>query len=224
MSTELYMVSYSGDGKHIAVSGKEDGSSDSLAVYAVDQRSLQLVGDAPRSFPHQINAIAWAPDCRHVVLAATGVVEIVLGSTLETVHSFDAHNANCYAVKFSSDGSLFAVGSGDSLVSVWDTESLSCIGSLSANPTLVRSVSWHGSGDLIAWCCESKTVDIGRPGESRSIAQAAAEADVNCVAWHPTASILAAACDKPATAPRTHSEAAGAAAGVVQFFTFREAP
>uniref|UniRef100_A0A7S1XPK7 Anaphase-promoting complex subunit 4 WD40 domain-containing protein n=1 Tax=Phaeomonas parva TaxID=124430 RepID=A0A7S1XPK7_9STRA len=226
VTTGLYCCAYAPAGGGLAVSGRETQTDDSVMVFVVEPRRLTPVMKKPKRFPNrQINTIKWAPDGAHILVASTGVVDVLSAADLSVVHSFRAHGSNIYAIDFSPDGSALALGSADSLVSVWSADDLSCLGSLSSDPTTVRSVSWDAGGRYLAWACERNKVDIGEAGQQRGFFCVDTDATVNAVAWHPTQHILAAACDRAA---QTHTLSFGGMNGAgnggiasVHLFSFR---
>ncbi|KAH9820286.1 THO complex subunit 3-like, partial [Teratosphaeria destructans] len=130
------------------------------------------------------------------VLAPTadGVVKVFDYPTFTHLHTLSGHTATAYCVQHSPAGSHVAVGSADSTISLWDTTTWFCSGTLNAPSQLtsVKDMSFSFDGQYLVAGSGSEARD-GLPGlnvyhvDSGEVALTVETA--NCpsfVAWHPS--------------------------------------
>ncbi|KAF2763712.1 WD40 repeat-like protein [Teratosphaeria nubilosa] len=124
---------------------------------------------------------------------ADGVVKIFDYPTFTHLHTLSGHTATAYCVRHSPAGSHVAVGSADSTISLWDTTSWFCSGTLNAPSQLtsVKDMSFSFDGQYLVAGSGSEARD-GLPGlnvyhvDTGEVALTVETA--NCptfVAWHP---------------------------------------
>ncbi|KAL6838989.1 hypothetical protein ACP4OV_031216 [Aristida adscensionis] len=89
----------------------------------------------------------------------------------------------------------FAVGSADSLVSLWNVKELLCIKTFTKLEWPVRTVSFNHTGEFIACASEDPFIDIANVQTGRSIHQIPCKAAMNSVEWNPKYNLLAYAGD-----------------------------
>ncbi|MQM01464.1 hypothetical protein Taro_034222 [Colocasia esculenta] len=89
----------------------------------------------------------------------------------------------------------FAVGSADSLSSLWDMKEMLCIRTFTNLQWPVRTVSFNYTGEYIASGSEDAYVDISDIQTGRSVYQIPCKAPMNSVEWNPKYNLLAYAGD-----------------------------
>ena len=53
--------------------------------------------------------------------------DMLTGGDTPPAHTLHAHTANCYCIEFDPEGTHFAVGGADAMVSVWNVAELACM-------------------------------------------------------------------------------------------------
>ena len=89
----------------------------------------------------------------------------------------------------------FAVGSADSLVSLWDIKDMLCLRTFTKLECPVRTISFNNTGDYIASASEDLFIDIANVQTGRSVHQIPCRAAMNSVEWNPKCNLLAYAGD-----------------------------
>ncbi|URE16903.1 WD domain, G-beta repeat [Musa troglodytarum] len=113
----------------------------------------------------------------------------------EVLHTLMAHTAGCYCIGIDPLGRYFAVGSADSLVSLWNVSDILCIRTFTKLEWPVRTISFNYTGEYIASASEDLFVDISNVQSGRSIHQIPCKAPMNSVEWNPKYNLLAYAGD-----------------------------
>ncbi len=165
----------------------------------IDVRMLKYVFE--KSFPSETNEIAF--DTTGELFFATtglGTVDVYHGAptkaTFKRAFSLPAHAASCYSISFSPDGRHFAVGSADTLVSVWDRDEFVCLRTVTRFKAPARTTSFSHDSLLLASGGEDGVVDVASVDDGTQFASFRAQAAVNCVSWHPSALLLAYAAER----------------------------
>ena len=120
-------MSWCPNGRIIAV-----GNDDDVLCF-IDARKLRALHQ--KKYNHQVNEFGWNASGSHFFMTSLGgngddksmgTVEISScgegDGTLSHEYSVQAHTAACYCIDFDPTMRLFAVGSADSLVSLWSLE------------------------------------------------------------------------------------------------------
>ncbi|GAA98291.1 uncharacterized protein L969DRAFT_85743 [Mixia osmundae IAM 14324] len=132
-----------------------------------------------------------------------GRIEIREFPEIETVyHDFLAHPANCFSLDMDPRGRYLAVGSNDSLVSLWEMRDWICIRTFNNLAYPVRSLGFSSDGEYLASASEEAFIDISAVTTGASVHKLNVAAGVNAIAWHPFSNILAYACDDKGPAAR----------------------
>lgn len=112
------------------------------------------------------------------------------------MHTLSAHTAAATCVAHSPNGSYLAVGGGDSLVSLWDTEEWTCKRTLSNATGAIHNVSFSFEGTYI--CAGSGTdkdaqagLEISHVETGEAVHTIDTVNPVSQVAWHPSKYALA---------------------------------
>ncbi len=185
-------LTYTRDGSAIVVGNKKD-----LLTW-IDVRTLKVVGEV--SFPSETNEFAY--DVSGELFFATtgkGTVDIyqgdVVAGTFKRALSLPAHAARCQSISFSPNGKWFAVGSVDSLVSMWDRAELVCLRTMCRFKAAPRSISYSHDSQYLASGGEDGFIDVAHSTDGSQVAAVRVGAAINALAWNPSSLILAFAAD-----------------------------
>ncbi|EGF77700.1 hypothetical protein BATDEDRAFT_20611 [Batrachochytrium dendrobatidis JAM81] len=112
----------------------------------------------------------------------------------------DAHSRTVRSVAYNPDGRVFASGSFDGTVGIWERDNskeMECVASLEGHENEVKCVAWSASGVLLATCSRDKSVWIwevvGDDEYECSCVLQEHTQDIKAVRWHPFEEILASA-------------------------------
>ncbi|XP_068636359.1 THO complex subunit 3-like isoform X3 [Aristolochia californica] len=120
LSGENINITYKPDGTHIAVGNRDD------ELTILDVRKFKAIHR--RKFTYEVNEIAWNTTGDVFFLTTgNGTLEVLDYPSLRAMHTLMAHTAGCYCIAIDPTGKHFAVGSADSLVSLWDFSEMLCI-------------------------------------------------------------------------------------------------
>ncbi|MBA0597011.1 hypothetical protein Gotur_014794 [Gossypium turneri] len=125
----------------------------------------------------------------------SGTVEVLAYPLLRPVDTLMAHTAGCYCIAIDPTGRYFAVGSADSLVSLWDISEMLCVRTFTKLEWPVRTISFNYTGDYIASASEDLFIDISNVHTGRTVHQIPCRAAMNSVEWNPKYNLLAYAGD-----------------------------
>ncbi|KAL5548787.1 hypothetical protein UlMin_004018 [Ulmus minor] len=171
LSGENINVTYKPDGTHIAIGNRDD------ELTILDVRKFKPIHK--RKFKYEVNEIAWnmAGDM-FFLTTGNGTVEVLAYSSIKPVDTLMAHTAGCYCIAIDPTKRYFAVGSADSLVSLWDISEMLCVRTYKTRVT---------SEDLF--------IDISNVQTGRTVHQIPCRAAMNSVEWNPKHNLLAYAGD-----------------------------
>lgn len=181
-------VTYSRDGSMVVVGDKKDH------VSWIDVRSHKVVFE--RTFPSETNEVCF-DNTGELFFATTGAgtVDIYRGELTRAgfvrVASLPAHTASCYSISFSADGNFFAVGSADSLVSVWDRHELICSHTVARFKSPARTTCFSSDSSLLASGGEDGFIDIANVKDGSQSASFRVNATINSISWNPANLLLA---------------------------------
>ncbi|KAM5582793.1 hypothetical protein ABKV19_002964 [Rosa sericea] len=85
----------------------------------------------------------------------------------------------------------FAVGSADSLVSLWDISELLCVRTFTKIKSAVRTISFNHSGEYLASGSTDCFIDISNVQTGRTVHQIPCGPAMNSVDWNPKSNLLA---------------------------------
>ncbi|XP_042754636.1 THO complex subunit 3 isoform X2 [Lactuca sativa] len=145
---------------------------------------------------NRVNEIAWNMSGDMFFLTTgNGTVEVLGYPSLQAVDTLTAHTAGCYCIAIDPLGRYFAVGSADSLVSLWDISEMLCVRTFTKLEWPVRTISFNHTGEYIASASEDLFIDISNVESGRSVHQIPCRAAMNSVEWNPKYNLLAYAGD-----------------------------
>ncbi|KAJ6313781.1 hypothetical protein OIU78_017431 [Salix suchowensis] len=130
-----------------------------------------------------------------LLTTGNGTVEVLSYPSLQPLETVMAHTAGCYCIAIDPKGRYFAVGSADSLVSLWDISEMLCVRTFTKLEWPVRTISFNHTGGFIASASEDLFIDISNVHTGRSVHQIPCRAAMNSVEWNPKYNILAYAGD-----------------------------
>jgi THO complex subunit 3 len=182
-------IAFSSDGKYIGVGNKED------LISIIDYESGSIIKSV--RYNMEINELAWDKSSSYLFLTTgQGSVIILKFPSMEHVYTINAHTSNCYCIEFNSDGKLFAIGSADTVVSLWSTQELLCIRTFSSMDWPVRAISFNHDGTLIASASEEHVIDISNVHTGNSVLKLPCFSAINTCSFHPHRNLLAFAGDE----------------------------
>lgn len=188
LSGENINITFKPDGTHLAVGNKED------ELTIIDVRKFKPLHR--RKFNYEVNEIAWnTTGDLFFLTTGNGTVEVLAYPSLRLLHTLNAHTAGCYCIAIDPTGRYFAVGSADSLVSLWDISEMLCVRTFTKLEWPVRTISLSHAGEYIASASEDPFIDISNLQTGRSVHQIPCKAAMNSVEWNPKYNLLAYAGD-----------------------------
>ncbi|KAJ3033078.1 hypothetical protein HDV00_006810 [Rhizophlyctis rosea] len=195
-SGENINVTWSPDGKFIAVGNKEDTVSFIDPRGGADAKQKTYVKQSLRYDGVEINEITW----NHggdlfFMTTGQGKIKILDFPDLKPAYEFVAHTANCYCIEFDPKGRYFATGGADAIVCLWDMDDFVCVRTYGQLEWPVRTISFSSDGELIASGSEDNFIDVSAVETGELIHTLQCDAAMNSVAWHPHKQLLAYAGD-----------------------------
>ncbi|CAA7062618.1 unnamed protein product [Microthlaspi erraticum] len=188
LSGENINITYKPDGTHVAVGNRDD------ELTILDVRKFKILHK--RKFSYEVNEIAWNMSGDQFFLTTgLGTVEVLAYPSLKPLDTLTAHTAGCYCIATDPKGRYFAVGSADSLVSLWDMSDMLCLRTFTKLESPVRTISFNHTGEYIASASEDLFIDIANVQTGRTVHQVPCRAAMNSVEWNPRYNLLAYAGD-----------------------------
>ncbi|CAH2069784.1 unnamed protein product [Thlaspi arvense] len=189
LSGENINITYRPDGTHVAVGNRDD----ELTILDVRKFNKHV---HKQKFNYEVNEIAWNMSGDLFFLTTgQGNVEVLSYPDLSELDTLTAHTAGCYCIAIDPKGRYFAVGSADSLVSLWDISEMLCLRTFTKLESPVRTISFNHSGEYIASASEDFFIDIANVETGRTVHQIPCRAAMNSVEWNPKYNLLAYAGD-----------------------------
>lgn len=195
-SGENINVAYSPDGKYIAVGNKED------CISIIDTRKSKVIKRT--NFKYEVNEFSWDTTGKYFFLttgqsSGGGTIEVLeFGPKgLKALKTLPAHSGHCYCLDVDPNGGYIAVGSADTMMSVWSLTDLICVQTFARLEWQVRSVGFSFDGAYIAGASEDMYIDIADAKTGEQAYKLVTNAAMNALAWHPSKYVLAFAGDTP---------------------------
>jgi THO complex subunit 3 len=134
---------------------------------------------------------------KHLFLTnGDGCVKILRYPSFESVLTLNAHTSSCYTLSMSPSGEYLAVGGGDALVSLWDTQEWICVRTLELVDGPVKSVDFSFDGSyVVAGAEDEKRLQIAHVESGEMIYTTELPNPAAQVAWHPSRYVLAYSAD-----------------------------
>ncbi|KAJ1393016.1 WD40/YVTN repeat-like-containing domain superfamily [Sesbania bispinosa] len=151
LSGENINITYKPDGTHVAVGNRDD------ELTILDVRKFKPIHR--RKFNYEVNEIAWNMTGEMFFLTTgngEGTVEVLSYPSLRPLDTLMAHTAGCYCIAIDPIGRYFAVGSADSLVSLWDISEMLCVRTFTKLEAAMNSVEWNPKYNLLAYAGDDK--------------------------------------------------------------------
>jgi len=188
-------MAMSPDGKTVAVSDKRD------VITFIDAGSGKIIDDMSGKLPEpkgqEVNGFKFNNSGDFIfVPMGDGTLHTYEVPSLEAYHKVFAHPAPCFCVGVDPRGRYIAVGSTDSLVSLWDLQDWYCVRTFSRLEAPVRCVDFSPDGEYIASGGEDLNVDISNVETGKTEHTISLPASCNDLAWHPRSNYLAIACNE----------------------------
>lgn len=188
-SGENIYITWSWDGQTVAVGNKED------IVTFIDYKTFKV--KLQKDFKFEVNEMSWNREQDLFFLTSTlGCVYVLSYPSLEQVYVMNASQSTCLSLEFDPTGKYFAIGSADSMVSIWDTQTLICLRTNSRLAWPARALSFSYDGKLLASASEDLLIDICYVETGERVYSIHADSPVFTIAFHPKRYLLAYAFDE----------------------------
>ncbi|KAK9242168.1 WD40-repeat-containing domain protein [Lipomyces tetrasporus] len=204
VGVEPVFVRFTPDGRWVVVCGLRARN-----VLVLDGQTLQVAGSGAFTDPRPQDG-----DITRAVVTFSGdVLAIGYSTGLVKLHSFDpstgevgndplvslnAHRTSITCLEFDPRGRFMAIGSNDSLVSIWDVQELVCVRTFAKYPLAVKCISFSFDGAYMAISVENvEPIEIVHveTGEFVFSVPRTTPFHVPALEWHPTKYWLAYAGD-----------------------------
>ena len=117
------------------------------------------------------------------------------GNSIEELR-FPAHTEAIYAMALSPDGKRLATGGSDSIVGLWDTDTMVCTHTVTSRKKYIRAVAFSHDSQILAHGTEENDVELVNANNGQLIGQVSLghrRGGAEQIAWHPTLSLIACA-------------------------------
>jgi len=130
------------------------------------------------------------------VTTGDGRVKIMRYPSFEVIHDLNAHTSSCYTLSMSPSGKHLAIGGGDALISLWDTEDWVCVRTLEEMTGPVRSVDFSFDGSyVVGGSDEGNRLSIAHTETGEYVHHIETTHPAPFVQWHPSRYALAYSAD-----------------------------
>ncbi|KAI5321441.1 hypothetical protein L3X38_030512 [Prunus dulcis] len=107
----------------------------------------------------------------YCIYSGSGTVEVLAYPSLRPVDTLMAHTAGCYCIAIDPLGRYFAVGSADSLVTLWGISEMLCVRTFTKLELPVRTISFNNTGEYLASASEDLFIEISNIQTGRTVHQ-----------------------------------------------------
>jgi WD40 repeat protein len=185
-------VSYSPDGKSLAVPGETNAVGDTVRLFDPATGKELRILQTTRSF--SIMCLAFSPDSKRLALGsydAALVWDVVGGQQL---FQLNGHQDYVGSLAFSPDGKLLASGGWDELVILWDAATGKELVRLTkpGDETQVGRVTFSPNGKLLAVATWRQPLRLWDVATRRLLHTLSGHAPAGCAAFSPNGKLLAA--------------------------------
>ncbi len=185
-SGENINLAYARDGLTLVVGNRKD-----LLTW-IDVRTQKIVNEV--DFHSETNEFVFDEAGLFFATTGKGMVDVYSGSgtaAFKKEISLPAHSAGCMSISFAPNGKHFAVGSVDSLVSVWDRSELVCTQTMTRFKATPRALGFSCDSLFLASGGEDGFIDIANSSDVSQVAAVKVGSAINSLAWHPSAFMMA---------------------------------
>ncbi|KAF2813269.1 WD40 repeat-like protein [Mytilinidion resinicola] len=186
---EPFTLAWKPNGDDLLVGMKND-------TFAVVSRSTtKVVATHKQDVQSNQTVFGWAG--KHIfVTTGDGRVKIMRYPSFELIHELNAHTSSCYTLCMSPTGKYLAVGGGDALISLWDTEEWICVRTFDDMTGPVRSVDFSFDGSfVVGGSDEGNRLSIAHTETGEYVHHIDTTHPAPCVQWHPNRYALAYSAD-----------------------------
>jgi len=168
-----------------------EGQKAKSALIHVDTRKNTITKKLV--FFYLVNKVAWNASGTHFFLiTGSGEIEIRAWPDFALLRTTRAHTDSICTIDINPNGRNFAVGSADSLVSLWDSSELACLRTFAQLNSTVHTISISHDGQFIASGSKEDTyIDISHLETGENVATLQCEVAINELAWNPKQLLLA---------------------------------
>lgn len=172
------------DGNAIAI-----GSS-SNNLYIIDSLSQKITKTLP--FDHEVNQFCWSIDGKWLFIATgQGTVDVMEWPSMKKYWTLGKHMRACMGVARDPKDKFIAVTSMDTMVSVWDAQTLSNIHTIDRFRTPVHIAEYSCDGEFLALAGDSPGIEINEASSGILRHTIPTTSSINYMAWHPKKPLLA---------------------------------
>jgi len=168
-----------------------DGQKAKSALAQIDTRKNTVTKKLV--FFYQVNKMAWDASGTHFFLiTGSGEIEIRTWPDFKLLRTIRAHTDSIRTIDINPNGKNFAVGSADSLASLWDATELACLRTFGNLNSMVHTISISHDGQFLASGSKEDTfIDISHLETGENVATLKCEVAINELAWNPKQLLLA---------------------------------
>ena len=149
---EIYSLSFSSDGRHLAVGGK------SVSLWNLESGEL---ADILLGHEGEIHCLNYSPDGKKIATAGQDTeINIWNTKTGNLTFSLSGHSMEIRKVIFSNDGLRLGTASLDGTIKIWNLEKRQVIRSISIWPEIPQSIAFSPDGIQIASCSKNKIAKV----------------------------------------------------------------
>ncbi|KAJ3144962.1 hypothetical protein HDU89_007666 [Geranomyces variabilis] len=141
-----------------------------------------------------ISAMEWAPNGEQLAAATTDGRVLLRNSSGEFVDCVRHHNAAIYTLAWSTGSTLFATGSHDHTVVIWQADNGVMRRTFDFHLGPVMTIDWYNEDTLATGSADSK-IFIFQFGEITPLKEFSHMGEINKVVWDPTKKFLASCSD-----------------------------
>jgi THO complex subunit 3 len=182
---EAFTLAWKPDGTEVVV-GRKDNT-----IIPISRSTLTPTSKHPHSVQTNQCVFDWSGK-RLFLTTGDGCVKIVKYPSFEETYTLNAHTSACYAVTMSPSGLYLAVGGGDALVSLWDTQEWISMRTLQDITGPVKSVDFSFDGSYVVGGSDEGTrLSICHTETGEEVHHIDTTYPAAYVAWHPCRYVLA---------------------------------
>lgn len=186
---ETISFNWSKDGQTIALCNRDDSLS------LVDVRTGKL-RDKVKDFGFEVIDMNFSNDnALFYVASGFGNIHIYDFPALQKEFTLKASNTTIYCLAFDAQGKHFAIGTADTVVSIFDTENVACKRTVARFGWPARTMSFSHDGVLLATASEDNVIDISHVESGERVYELRTDEFCYSTAFHPKSYLLAFACD-----------------------------